>query len=421
VRSIELNRPKKLNSLNGSMARKIIPRLQEWSKSELAGVVVIKGSGRAFCAGGDVAALAKWNQTGRDGQQRSSDYFGLEYKLDHLIATYNKPYVAFMDGITMGGGVGLSIHAPFRIATENTLFAMPETTIGFFPDVGASFFLPKMEGGLGTYLALTSEQLKGVDTFYHGVATHYVHSSTLQQLEARLAELQFPDYMSLKERFKIINATIEEFSTGLPAERPHISGDLRKTIDRIFHVEQPSVLDIVKSLEGVKNDSSKPELQTWADKTIQTINSRSPISVSVAFEQLRLARLQSWSIAQTFQREYDIASKFMAHPDFVEGVTARLIERKKERPNWKPNTLADVKTRDIHAFFSADRQPLPLISQEDYTEYPHAWIGLPHEREILSEARQGKSEDVVATLLEKYEGKQGVREKVAEVLDRFRP
>jgi 3-hydroxyisobutyryl-CoA hydrolase len=111
----------------------------------------------------------------------------------------------------------------------------------------------------------------------------------------------------------------------------------------------------------------------------------------------------------------------MAHPDFVEGVTARLIERKKERPNWKPNTLADVKTRDIHAFFSADRQPLPLISQEDYTEYPHAWIGLPHEREILSEARQGKSEDVVATLLEKYEGKQGVREKVAEVLDRFRP
>lgn len=123
VRSIELNRPKKLNSLNGSMVRKIIPRLQEWEKSELAGVVVIKGNGRAFCAGGDVAALAQWNQKGPEGQQQSSDYFGLEYKLDHLIATYNKPYVAFMDGITMGGGVGLSIHAPFRIATENTLFA----------------------------------------------------------------------------------------------------------------------------------------------------------------------------------------------------------------------------------------------------------------------------------------------------------
>jgi 3-hydroxyisobutyryl-CoA hydrolase len=140
--------------------------LQEWEKSELANVVVIQGAGRAFCAGGDVAALANWNREGPEGSQKSSDYFALEYKLDHLIAAYQKPYIAYMDGITMGGGVGLSIHAPFRIATENTVFAMPETTIGFFPDVGASFFLPKMDGEMGTYLALTSEQLKGVDVLY---------------------------------------------------------------------------------------------------------------------------------------------------------------------------------------------------------------------------------------------------------------
>lgn len=418
VRSIELNRPKKLNSLNGSMVRKIIPRLQEWEKSELAGVVVIKGNGRAFCAGGDVAALAQWNQTGPEGQQNSSDYFGLEYKLDHLIATYNKPYVAFMDGITMGGGVGLSVHAPFRIATENTIFAMPETTIGFFPDVGASFFLPRMEGALGTYLALTSEQLKGVDAFYHGVATHYIHSSTLQQLEARLAELQFPDYMKLNDRFRIINATIEEFSTGLPAERPHISGELRRIIDSVFHVDQPGIKEIMASLEQVKNAHATPEIQTWADKTIQTINSRSPISVAVALQQMRVGR--QWSIAQAFQREYTIATKFMAHPDFVEGVTARLIERKKERPNWKPNTLSEVKKKDVDAFFAIGSEPpLPLISQADYREYPHAWIGLPREDEILREAAGKKTEDVVAKLLEKYEGKQGVREKIAEVLERY--
>jgi len=163
VRHVELNRPKKLNSLNGSMARKIIARMKEWEKSEMANVILISGAGRAFCAGGDVAYLAQENQKGPKGQQASTDYFGLEYKLDHLIASYPKPYVAFMDGITMGGGVGLSVHAPFRIATENTLFAMPETTIGFFPDVGASFFLPRMDGQMGTYLALTSEQLKGVD------------------------------------------------------------------------------------------------------------------------------------------------------------------------------------------------------------------------------------------------------------------
>lgn len=420
VRSIELNRPKKLNSLNGSMARKIIPRLQEWAKSELAGVVVIKGAGRAFCAGGDVAALAQWNQAGKEGQQKSCDYFGLEYKLDHLIATYSKPYVAFMDGITMGGGVGLSIHAPFRIATENTIFAMPETTIGFFPDVGASFFLPRMEGSLGTYLALTSAQLKGVDAFYHGVATHYIHSSTLPQLESRLAELQFPDYSSPQERYKIINATIEEYSTGLPSPKPQISGPFRATIDRVFHRDQPDIHAILASLAEVRDSAnSSEELKTWAEKTIETLQTRSPIAVAVTLEQMRIAR--SWSIAETFQREYDIASHFMAHPDFVEGVTARLIERKKERPNWQPNQLADVKKADVTAFFKrAEGTPeLPLISESDYSEYPHQWIGLPREEEIMGEASGKPREEVVATLLNKYDGKQGVREKVAEVLERY--
>jgi 3-hydroxyisobutyryl-CoA hydrolase len=418
VRSIELNRPKKLNSLNGSMARKIIPRLQEWAKSDMAGVVIMKGNGRAFCAGGDVAELAKWNQEGPEGQQRSSDYFGLEYKLDHLIATYTKPYVAFMDGITMGGGVGLSIHAPFRIATENTLFAMPETTIGFFPDVGASFFLPRMEGALGTYLALTSEQLKGVDAFYHGVATHYIHSSTLQQLESRLAELQFPDYMPLNERFKIINATIEEFSTGLPSPTPHISGALRKTIDSVFHADQPDIAAIMTSLQTVAKSSTTPkDIQTWAKKTVETIQTRSPISVSVTLQQMRIGR--QWSIAQTFQKEYDIASTFMSHPDFVEGVTARLINRTKKRPKWSPNNLDAVLKRDVDAFFASQDTKLPLISQVDYREYPHAWIGLPREEEILREAGGKTHQDVVEVLLERYEGKQGVREKVAEVLARF--
>lgn len=162
LRTITLNRPSKLNSLDGSMIRKIVPRLQEWTKSDLANIVVMKGEGRAFCAGGDVAALARQNGT-RAGQSASTDYFANEYALDHYIATYDKPYVALMDGITMGGGVGLSVHAPFRIATEKTVFAMPETTIGLFPDVGAGFFLPRLDGKLGMYLALSSEQLKGVN------------------------------------------------------------------------------------------------------------------------------------------------------------------------------------------------------------------------------------------------------------------
>jgi 3-hydroxyisobutyryl-CoA hydrolase len=195
LRTIELNRPKKHNSLNGSMIRKITPRLLEWEMSDLANVVVIKGVGdKAFCAGGDVRDVAvAVQEQGDDGRKFANEYFAAEYRLDHLIATYRKPYIALMDGYTMGGGVGLSVHAPLRIATERTVFAMPETTIGFFPDVGASFFLPKMPGAVGTYLALTSERLKGVNVFYAGIATHYLHSTSLPNLESRLPGQQQDD------------------------------------------------------------------------------------------------------------------------------------------------------------------------------------------------------------------------------------
>ncbi|OCL06384.1 ClpP/crotonase [Glonium stellatum] len=420
VRSIELNRPKKLNSLNGSMARKIIPRLQEWQKSQIANVIVIKGAGRAFCAGGDVAALANWNTQGPQGQQRSVDYFGLEYKLDHLIATYQKPYVALMDGITMGGGVGLSVHAPFRIATENTLFAMPETTIGFFPDVGASFFLPRMEGQLGTYLALTSEQLKGVDVFYHGIATHYIHSSSLPDLEARLAELTFPDYIELDARHRIINATIEEFVTGLPAERPTISGKLRETIDSCFSEERKSIEDIMNALKSVE-DQGDPELKTWATKIADTIYQRSPTSVLVTLQQMRIGR--QWNIAEAFQHEYNIAARFMAHKDFVEGVTARLVRREKTRPNWQPNTFEEISAEDVAQFF---RDPpslrlLNTVEAAQYKDYPHAWISLPQEHEVERVLRQGKyetHEEIIQHFVEARQGKQGVKEKVAEILER---
>lgn len=179
---------------------------------------MVSGAGpKALCAGGDVAALALQNEEGPEGQQKSSDFFGLEFRIDHLIAGYSKPYVSIMDGITMGGGVGLSVHAPFRIATEKTLFAMPETNIGYFPDVGGSFFLSRLDGQVGTYLALTSERLKGVQAFYSGIATHYIDSSVLGNLTQRLSELTFKDYASLQERMDLVNSTIAEFSTGLPS------------------------------------------------------------------------------------------------------------------------------------------------------------------------------------------------------------
>ena len=415
IRTIELNRPKKLHSLNGSMIRKIVPRLQEWAKSDMANVVVIKGSGpKAFCAGGDVTSLAIDNTKGPEGQQRSIDYFALEYKLDHLIATYSKPYLAFLDGITMGGGVGLSIHAPFRIATENTRFAMPETTIGFFPDVGASFFLPRMPGGVGTYLALTSENLKGVNVFYAGVATHYIHSSSLTALERRLAELRFKDYDSLPERLQIIDSTIEEFCTGLPHDEPMLlSGELRNAIDRCFTKDSvPAIIAALKAEEG--------GMKAWAEKTLSTLRQRSPTSVYVTLRQMRLGR--SWSISETFQREHQIAAKFMRHPDFTEGVHALLI-RKDGKPQWQPASLEDLKPEDniVDSFFEVEGgQRLPLLSKQDFTVYPHQQFGIPQESYIEKAVKEGKKNQnaIVDQIVRERQGKQGVKEVVWEILQR---
>ncbi|KAH8599811.1 ClpP/crotonase-like domain-containing protein [Bisporella sp. PMI_857] len=404
VRTIELNVPQKLHSLNGSMVRKIVPRLQEWAKSDIANVVVIKGSGpKAFCAGGDVTALAKDNTLGEEGQQRSTDYFGLEYKLDHLIATYTKPFVAFLDGITMGGGVGLSIHAPFRIATEKTLFAMPETTIGFFPDVGASFFLPRMPGAVGTYLALTSERLKGANVFYSGIATHYIHSTSLPALERRLAELRFKDYDSLEERLQLINSTIEEYCTGLPHDEPILlGGEVRNAIDRCF------------------SKNSRKDTKEWAQKTIETLHKRSPTAVYVTLKQMRLGG--NWSISETFQREHQIAGKFMRHPDFTEGVHALLI-RKDGAPKWQPGSLEEIKPEDKieDSFFEVEgSQRLRLLSDGDYNEYPWQRFGIPRESDVAKVwLKGGQSTKRVADIfVEHSHGKQGVKEVVREILKR---
>ncbi|PKX97574.1 mitochondrial 37S ribosomal protein mS47 [Aspergillus novofumigatus IBT 16806] len=415
VRLIELNRPKKLNSLNGSMARKILPRLKEWEKSQLANIVMLSGAGtKALCAGGDVASLALQNEQGPEGQQKSTDFFGLEYRLDHIIATYAKPFISVMDGITMGGGVGLSVHAPFRIATERTVFAMPETTIGFFPDVGGSFFLPRLDGEIGTYLALTSERLNGVQALYAGVATHYFHSSVLSNLTARLAELVFRDHASLAERLDLVNKTMAEFSVGLPPveqEPIHLAGSLRTAIDRCF--KHKTVEEIFRALE------QETVQKEWAQKTLETLSSRSPTSLKVTLRQMRVGK--HWSISETFQREYQIAAQFMKHPDFVEGVKARLMSKPPRQATWQPATLEEVTSDAVDAFFKLPEgeSRLALFNKTDYKQYPHAY-GLPSEAEIEKFVRDSSesASKTVADFVEKWGHKEGAREKVAEVLAR---
>ncbi|SLM36428.1 mitochondrial 3-hydroxyisobutyryl-hydrolase [Lasallia pustulata] len=371
VRTIELNRPEKLNSLNGSMCRKIIPRLKEWEKSQLANVIIIAGTGpKAFCAGGDVAALAQLiSKEGARGIQKSKDYFALEYRLDHLIATYSKPYIAYMDGITMGGGCGLSMHAPLRIATERTLFAMPETSIGFFPDVGASFFLPRLDGHTGTYLALTSSRLHGVNAFYAGIATHYIDSSSLGALTARLAELVFPDHAPLPTRLAAVAATLDEFHAGLPHDQLALfAGPLRQAIDRCFR--HHALEDILAALR--REEQSAGATAAWAAQTRRTLAERSPTSLKVALRAMRVAA--RWSIAETFQREWALAGKMVEHPDFVEGVAARLVAKPARAPTWTPGEVEEVGVEEVDRFFRVEggRKLELLEGGMDYSEYPFA-------------------------------------------------
>lgn len=385
----------------------------------MANIILISGAGpKALCAGGDVAALALQNEQGEAGQQESTDFFGLEYRLDHSIATYSKPVISFMDGITMGGGVGLSMHAPFRIATEKTVFAMPETTIGFFPDVGGSFFLPRLDGEIGTYLALTSERLNGVQALYSGIATHYLHSSALANVTQRLSELVFQDHFNLQTRLELVNKTMAEFSLGLPSlqEEPILlAGGLRNAIDRCFKFN--TVEEVFQALTA---EAEQGEQKEWAKKTLDTLSSRSPSSLKVTLRQLRLGK--TWGISETFQREHAIAGKFMRHPDFVEGVKARLMSKPPRQAEWKPATLADVSKEDVEKFFEIPEGEgrLQLLSQGDYNRYPHERFALPREVDIEAFVREQRlgPKKTIQEFANRWNQKEGVREKVAEVLER---
>ncbi|ORX45076.1 ClpP/crotonase [Hesseltinella vesiculosa] len=413
VRDIVLNRPKKLNALNVEMVRAMTPLLQSWEKSDLAKVVIIKSEpGTAFCAGGDVKTVVDLASEGKF--EEACAFFQDEYQLDHLIATLKKPFISIMDGITMGGGVGLSVHAPFRIATENTLFAMPETKIGFLPEVGGSFFLSRLDGQLGVYLGLTGKRLKGVDAFYAGIATHYVPSSRLADLEARISELENPTH-------DMINSAIEEFSGELDEEATFsLGGETRAAIDRCFKFDSMGdIMAAVKKEQGGKADA-------WAQETLKYLNSMSPTSLKVTLHQVRSGA--TLTIGQCFKMEFHLVQKFLKDHDFKEGVYNVLVHRGKQA-TWEPATLDEVDDQKIKAdYFNAPSSlTLSLLNNSDYKQYPHRKYMLPTEEEI-KQVVTGEAPNVGNYALSKQEvldyvvrernGKQGVKQKVLEVLER---
>ncbi|NXK44879.1 HIBCH protein, partial [Chauna torquata] len=309
---ITLNRPKALNALNLSMIQQIYPQIKTWEQDPETFLIIIKGTGgKAFCAGGDIRAIT---DAGKVGDRLAQDFFREEYILNNAIGTCKKPYVALIDGITMGGGVGLSVHGHFRVATEKTLFAMPETAIGLFPDVGGGYFLPRLSGKIGYYLALTGFRLKGRDVLKAGIATHFVESEKLPDLEKDLIALKSASKENIADllnsyHVEAVNSLFFSFS--------------------LFSAN--SMEEIVKKL---KQDGSP-----FAIKQLETINKMSPTSLKMTLRQLREGA--SMSLQDVLTMEYRLSQACMRGHDFYEGVRAVLID-KDQSPRWKPAALEEV-------------------------------------------------------------------------------
>lgn len=327
---ITLNRPKALNALNLNMIRKIYPVLQKWKADPGVNLVVIKGTGgRAFCAGGDVRAVA---EAGQKGDDLTKMFFKEEYALNYAIGTLKTPYVALINGITMGGGVGLSVHGHFRVATEKTLFAMPETAIGLFPDVGGGYALSRMKGKLGIFLALTGHRLKGYDVKHAGVATHFVTSEKLGDLESSLLSLPDPD-------IHMVAKLLDDYDKECSDENEEFS--LEKFTHQINSCfDKPTMEDIISALE---EDGTE-----WALQQIEVLNKMSPTSMKITLRQLQEG--SKLNLAECLKMEYRLSQRFMEGNDFYEGIRAVLVD-KDNSPKWNPSSLADVSKEKEDCYF----------------------------------------------------------------------
>ncbi|TFK76353.1 3-hydroxyisobutyryl-CoA hydrolase [Pluteus cervinus] len=428
LRTYILNRPTKLNALDESMLSLLRPKIEEWSSSDLCGTILGTGVGRAFCAGGDIANVVL-NASDPNLRHQAIDFFKREFEMDYILAALSKPYVVLLDGFTMGGGVGLAAHAPFRIATENTTFAMPETKIGYCPDVGASYFLSRLDGELGTYFALTSDIIRGRAVFEHGFATHFIPARRIPTLIERLAALEDPHPTA-------IDQAIEELvSEREPSEPPlAMSGLMREALD--FAFRHNSIEAIFEDLRKF-SEHHDSQVRSWAKQTLETLEFRSPTSLKVALSAIRQGR--SMTLLEALNMELKIATAYCngASPDFPTGVNAVLgggKEKKDERPNWSPSTVDGVTDEIVSRFFEGSSSFLSNVPTLDIPEVFAKKIslqpmkfGLPTEEEIGTVVRgEHKTGGTMGMTLDELvgkfgnlrPGKLGVKEKILEVASR---
>ena len=327
---ITLNRPKALNALTHVMCAEITRLMLAWEADPNIGAVLVDGAGeRAFCAGGDVILL---HDSGKAGDSRAENFWRTEYALNELIHRYSKPYISLIDGIVMGGGVGLSVHGRLRVAGDDTLFAMPETGIGYFPDVGGTYFLPRLGMEIGQWLGLTGARLKTHQCCALGIANAYVpsdqHAELVTALEA--AKLDGSDNAVLS----IISAFVKAPPKGDPIP------------DAVKAFGAMSVPAIVQALDA---DGSE-----WAIKQAMSIRRKSPLAVCVTFEALR--RGAKLNFREVMDQELSLSLGFLKTKDFYEGIRAQLID-KDRNPTWLHDNISDVQNSQLDHFFQTAKPP----------------------------------------------------------------
>jgi enoyl-CoA hydratase len=337
--TLTINRPRALNALTLDNYRRMAPALRAWAEDPSVCAVIVRGAGgRAFCAGGDVRAVYEAGRGIGGDRDLTAVFFCEEYRLIRQIHRFPKPYIAIIDGIAMGGGAGISVNGAYRVATERTLLAMPETAIGLFPDVGATRFLNRCPGHVGRYLGLTGARLQAADALYCGFATHV---AAQDRVEAVVAALAGADWRADDERGQV-EAILSRFA--VDAGAPPLAA-LRPAIDRCFAGD--SIEEILDALAA--EAAAGGANAAWAAETRAGLLTRSPTSLKVTLRQLMLGR--DYDLDQALTLEYRLTQHMMAAHDFYEGVRAALID-KDQTPRWRPATLAEIGGAMVEAYFT---------------------------------------------------------------------
>jgi len=341
---VTLNRPKALNALNLPMIRKLYPLYQEWNHYPHL-TIIMKGAGeKAFCAGGDIRAIYDAVKDGKGDPKIASDFFYEEYRLNYEISKKKINQVAILNGITMGGGVGLSVHGRYRIATDSSVFAMPETGIGFFPDVGGSYFLPRLPNHLGYWLGLTGAKLKGEDLVRAGVATHFVKQSKLAELEQKILDTHPDELENMLKPYASVSA-----------EGWNLVDEARPIADEYFRSE--SLKDIFVNLVEFARTEEDFNPQATALEALGEMRKSSPHSLFVTLAMLQKGK--NMTMEECLKMEYRISQQMMKHRDFFEGVRAKLVD-KENRPDWAADTLPQVKQEEVEQYFTQKERELEL-------------------------------------------------------------